>query len=52
MYVKAFTTAHELAHGFGYGSEASCNFIAYITCMSSRDPAIQYASQFAYLRYL
>ena len=52
MYVKVFTTAHELAHGFGYGSEADCNFIAYITCTSSEDPSIQYAGQFAYLRYL
>lgn len=51
-YVKAFTIAHELAHGFGYGSEASCNFVAYITCIRSNIPAIQYAGQFTYLRYL
>ncbi len=47
-----FTMAHELAHGFGWTHEGDCNFIAYLACTRSSDPAIRYAAEFNYWRYL
>lgn len=49
---KPFTIAHELAHSYGIGDEATCNFIAYLTCKNSTDPIIQYTGLLAYWRYL
>ena len=49
---KPFTVAHELAHGYGFGDEAVCNFWAYITCIASDNPAIQYVGYLTYWRYV
>ena len=50
--VKPFTTAHELAHGYGFGSEASCNFLGFLACIRSDNKAIQYAGYLTYWRYV
>jgi hypothetical protein len=40
--------AHELAHGYGFGDEGTCNFLAYLACTESDDPLLQYAGHFEY----
>ncbi len=47
-----FTMAHELAHGYGFGDEGSCNFWAYLACSASDNLIIQYAGKLAYWRYI
>lgn len=47
-----FTMAHEMAHGYGFTDESVCNFIAYLTCLQTDDPYIQYSAELAYWRYL
>lgn len=49
---KPFTMAHELAHGYGFGNEAVCNFLGYLACIKSKKPAIQYAGYLTYWRYV
>ncbi len=44
--------AHELAHGFGFGDEGVCNFIAYSAGVRSGDPLVVYASELSYWRTL
>lgn len=40
--------AHEMAHGYGFGDEGTCNFWSWLACSGSADPAIRYS---AYLSY-
>ncbi|MEM9885864.1 MAG: DUF3810 domain-containing protein [Bacteroidota bacterium] len=40
--------AHELAHGYGFGDEGTCNFLAYLACTRSENPIIKYAGHFEY----
>lgn len=49
---KPFTLAHELAHGYGFGSEYACNFWGFLACIHTNDPAIQYAGYLMYWRYV
>lgn len=49
---KPFTMAHELAHGYGFGSEATCNFLGFLACIQSKNPAIQYSGYLMYWRYV
>lgn len=51
-YIIAFTTAHEMAHQRGIGPEDEANFIAYLACMHSDDPYLQYAGHANMLEYL
>jgi len=44
--------AHELAHGYGFGDEGECNFWAYLACMESNHPWVQYAGRLVYWRTL
>lgn len=44
--------AHELAHGYGFGDEGECNFWAYLACLESDHPWIQYAGRLVYWRTL
>lgn len=44
--------AHELTHGYGITDEGTCNFIAYLACLSAKDPFIRYSGHFSYWRYL
>ena len=53
IITKPFTMAHELAHGYGFGSEASCNFLGFLACIHTQDyPAIQYSGYLMYWRYV
>ncbi|MEM7370832.1 MAG: DUF3810 domain-containing protein [Bacteroidota bacterium] len=47
---QPFTLAHELGHGYGFGDEGTCNFLGYLACEQSSDPAIQYAGKLSYWR--
>lgn len=47
-----FTMAHEMAHGYGFTDEGECNFVGFLTCISSKDLDIQYSGWLAYWRYL
>lgn len=47
-----FVIAHELAHGYGFGDEGSCNFWGYVACMASENPMIRYSGKLAYWRYI
>lgn len=47
-----FTMAHEMSHGYGFGDEGTCNFLALLTCISSSDPYIRYSGRFAWWSYL
>jgi hypothetical protein len=47
-----FVMAHELAHGYGFGDEGSCNFWGYVACMASENPMIRYSGKLAYWRYI
>ena len=47
-----FTLAHEMAHGYGFTDESVCNFVSYLTCIASDDPAIRFSAELAYWRYL
>ncbi|MEM0992436.1 MAG: DUF3810 domain-containing protein [Bacteroidota bacterium] len=40
--------AHELAHGYGFGDEGTCNFLAYLACTRSDNLIIKYAGHFEY----
>ena len=42
--------AHELAHGYGFGNEGTCNFWAYLACEQSEDPIIRYSGLLSYWR--
>lgn len=44
--------AHELAHGYGFGDEGTCNFWAYVTCAAADDPLIAYAGHLDHFRTL
>lgn len=47
---QPYTLVHEMAHGYGFGDEGSCNFWAYLACMESENPSVQYSAAFAYWR--
>lgn len=47
-----FTMAHEMAHGFGITDEGDCNFIGFVTGISSDNQIIRYSAHLAYFRYL
>lgn len=47
-----FVMAHEMAHGYGFGDEGTCNFLAYLCCIQSKEPVIQYVGYLNYWRYV
>lgn len=49
---RPFVIAHELAHGMGWTNEGECNFIAYESCMQSRNALFIYSAQLQYWRTL
>ena len=49
---KPFTMAHEMAHGYGFGDEGTCNFLAYLACLKSKIPIIKYSGSLGYWKYL
>ncbi|MCB0572734.1 MAG: DUF3810 family protein, partial [Phaeodactylibacter sp.] len=49
---KPLVLAHELSHGYGFGDEGSCNFLAYLSTIQSDDPVVAYAGHLSYWRTL
>jgi hypothetical protein len=49
---KPFTLAHEMSHGYGFGDEGTCNFLGYLACLRSKNPAIRYSGYLSYWRYV
>ncbi|MCH2023330.1 MAG: DUF3810 domain-containing protein [Saprospiraceae bacterium] len=49
---KPFTLAHEMGHGYGFGNEAVCNFLGFLSCIRSKNKAIQYSGYIMYWRYV
>lgn len=51
-FVNVYTTAHEMAHQRGIARENEANFIAYLVCITSDDPYMQYAGYLNMYEYL
>ena len=49
---KPFTMAHEMAHGYGFGDEGTCNFLAYLACLKSSHAYVRYTGMLTYWRYI
>lgn len=49
---RIFTTAHEIAHGYGVTSEAEANFVAFLACHTSDNPLGKYAAAYALWRQM
>lgn len=49
---EPYVVAHEYSHAYGFGDEGVCNFLAYLTCLDSKDPFVRYAGIFNYWQYL
>lgn len=47
-----FSMAHEMAHGYGFPEEGTANFLAYLACISSKDPLIKYSGCLQYFSYI
>ena len=47
-----FVSAHEMSHGFGFGDEGTCNFLAYLALIESDNPLLVYVGHFSYWRYV
>jgi hypothetical protein len=47
-----FIMAHEMAHGYGFTDEGTANFLAYLACEKSEDPAIRYSARFMHLLFI
>jgi hypothetical protein len=44
--------AHEMAHGYGFADEGTCNFLAFICHFNDKNAWISYACTLGYWRYL
>ena len=51
-YVNVYTTAHEMAHQRGVAREDEANFMAFLVCIGSEDPFMQYAGYLNMYEYL
>ncbi len=51
-YTLPFTAAHELAHQRGIARENEANFVAFLVCIASPDPFIQYSGYFSMMEYV
>ena len=49
---RPFNMAHEMSHGFGFTDEGSCNFLAWLACENTQNPAVQYSGRLAYWSYI
>lgn len=47
-----FTLAHELAHGQGWGDEATCNFLGWLALQDADNKLFKYSAWFDYWREL
>lgn len=51
-FERPFTLAHEWAHLAGYADESEANFVAFLTCVRSEQPAVRYSAWLALYSYL
>ena len=51
-YTIPYTAAHELAHQRGIAREDEANFVAFLVCMASDDPYIQYSGYLNMFEYV
>lgn len=51
-YTLVFTCAHELSHQRGISREDDANFMAFLVCLESDDPYINYAGYLNMLEYM
>jgi len=49
---KPFTITHEMAHGYGFTDEGTCNFVAYVACLQSGNPHYVYSGYYGLWKYL
>ena len=47
-----FVMAHEMSHAYGIGGEGDCNFLAYLSCISSENPYLKYVGYLYYFKYV
>lgn len=47
-----FVMVHEMSHGYGFGDEGTCNFLAYLTCRQSENAFLRYVGELYYWRYV
>lgn len=47
-----FVMIHEMSHGYGFGDEGTCNFLAYLACIRSDNLFLQYVGHLYYWRYV
>jgi hypothetical protein len=47
-----FLLAHEMVHGYGFSREGTANFLAYLACISSREPFIKYSGSLVYFNHI
>ncbi len=50
-FMHPFVISHEMAHQLGIAAEDEANFIAYILCAQSADPAFRYSAYFNLFLY-
>ena len=46
------TLAHEFAHGYGFGDEGTCSFVAYLSLVDAEDSFVRYSLLLSYWRTL
>jgi hypothetical protein len=49
---KPFVTAHEMVHACGIADEGGANFLGFLACQSSDDPAVRYSGFLSYWDYV
>jgi hypothetical protein len=51
LFVRPFTTCHEIGHQLGYAKESEANFAGYLSATSSHDSAFLYSVYFEMFAY-
>jgi hypothetical protein len=51
VFVRPFTSCHEIGHQLGYAKESEANFAAYLSAAASRDSAFLYSVYFEMFAY-
>lgn len=51
VFVRPFTTCHEIGHQLGYAKESEANFAGFLSATASKDPAFLYSVYFDMYAY-
>lgn len=51
VFIRPFTTCHEIGHQLGYAKESEANFAGYLSARSSNNPAFRYSVYFDMYSY-